>query len=274
MDDLQDIQVAAIASGSNGNCYYINTSEGAFLVDVGISYKMLYNRTKELGINLEKIRAILVSHEHSDHIKGIERTVKELKIPVFITRQTLQASRFIVDKKFIEFFEPNRKFEIGNITISPISKNHDAVEPCSFMISNNKYNIAILTDIGQPCANVINCIKEADVAFLEANYDEDMLLNSRYTYHLKKRVSGKKGHLSNYEAALLILEHATPRLKKILLSHISENNNTPELAYKTFTVITQERKDLNIETILTSREDTTPIISVTPQDVKIICNTN
>ncbi|MFT4343371.1 MAG: MBL fold metallo-hydrolase [Candidatus Woesearchaeota archaeon] len=262
--DENKISIAAIASGSNGNCYYVGTNEGSLLVDIGITYKQLMHRSKELGIDLKTIRGILISHEHSDHVRGITRTAKALNVPVYVTRKTLNEGKLIIDKKHIEFFEPNQKFSIGSIIIDPFSKNHDASEPCSFVITKENKNIAILTDIGHPCKNVIERIKDADIAFLETNYDETMLQNGKYPYHLKKRVAGKKGHLSNYEAALLILEHATPRLKTILLSHLSENNNTPELAYNTVTQIIKERKDLTIETIVTSREAPSQIIHLEP----------
>jgi len=129
-------------------------------------------------------------------------------------------------------------------------------------LSSEGKNVSIMTDIGVKCDNVVKYLQHSDVAFLESNYDEDMLKNGHYPYFLKKRVAGDDGHLSNYQASLLVLEHALPRLKNVFLSHLSGNNNTPELAHKTFKTFLKQRKDLKINTLMTSRQNESKLLSL------------
>ena len=259
---MGDLRICALASGSNGNCYYIGNTSGALLIDAGISCRQIVQRSEALGIDLHAVDAILVSHEHTDHIRGIEQLSRRFNISVFINKETLANAHLLLDKKLIYFIEPDSKLQIGGFEVDIFSKLHDAANPASFMISYAGKNISVLTDIGKPCANVIQRLAQSDAVFLEANYDEQMLLQGAYPHHLKKRISGGLGHISNYEAGLLVLEHATPRLKHVFLSHLSENNNDPELAYTTFTALLRQRKDLEIKAIMTSRHAATEIYTL------------
>lgn len=259
---MGDLKICALASGSNGNCYYVGNTHGALLIDAGVSCRELIKRAEILGINLHEIDGILVTHEHTDHIRGVEQLVKRFGIPVFITRSTLAHAHLLLDKRSVHFIDLDMKLTIGVFEVDIFSKIHDAADPASFMISYAGKNVSVLTDIGKPCANVIQRLAKSDAVFLEANYDEHMLLQGAYPDHLKKRISGGLGHISNYEAGLLVLEHATPRLKHVFLSHLSENNNDPEIAYTTFTTLLSQRKDLAIQAIMTSRHAATEIYTL------------
>ncbi|MFT4303164.1 MAG: MBL fold metallo-hydrolase [Candidatus Woesearchaeota archaeon] len=256
------VSTTAIASGSNGNCYFVASGNDSLLIDAGLSCKELLNRMSNLSISVKRLSGLFISHEHSDHIRGVEVISKKYDIPVYVTEGTFNAGNFRVNDRLLNFIKPNDKVKIGNIQVDSFRKNHDAAEPCSFLLTAEKYKIAVLTDIGEKCQNVINAISKANVAFLESNYDELMLAKSSYPYVLKQRIGGNMGHFSNYQASLLVLEHANPCLKHVFLSHLSANNNTPELAYQTFTSFIKERKDLQVNSIMTSRHKESTLLDL------------
>lgn len=256
------MKVCAIASGSNGNSYYIESETDSIVVDLGISNKQFVQRMIYCNFKPNRLSAVVVSHEHSDHIRGIEMFCKTFEVPIYITEKTFNASKLKINDRLVNFFKPDKRFNLGSLSINPFLKNHDAVEPCSFLLNSEKQNVSVMTDIGMPCQNVLNALKLSDVSFLESNYDENMLLSGGYPHFLKKRVAGDTGHLSNYQASMLALEHAIPRLKKVFLSHLSENNNTPELAYNSFTKALNQRRDLSVETILTKRDGASSILEL------------
>ena len=227
------LSVASLNSGSNGNCYYVASDNEAVLVDVGISCKEIEKRMLRIGLSIQKIKAIFITHEHADHIYGLASFIKKYPVPVYITSQTL--TRVIdVTKDLIRSFNNHEAIIIGDIFITAFPKLHDAVDPCAFIISCKDVSVGVFTDIGSPCNNVINYFKQCNAAFLETNYDAGMLYNGRYPYILKKRISGGKGHLSNMEALELFIKHKPSFMTHLFLSHLSNNNNTPEIAKALF----------------------------------------
>jgi phosphoribosyl 1,2-cyclic phosphodiesterase len=231
------VEICAIASGSNGNCYYIGNDKDAILVDVGISRKQVLLRMEAMGLDQQKVSAIFISHEHADHMRGVKVLSKVLDVPVYMTKKTYESSWNPNRPGKYAFFKPDHPVTIGSVTVYPFLKNHDAIEPCSFRIEINGKQIGVFTDIGEPCENLISNFNQCDAMFLETNYDEDMLWNGSYPYYLKQRVASSKGHLSNYQALNLLKKHAGANLNHVLLSHLSQENNTPELAVKTFSEV-------------------------------------
>lgn len=229
-----EIFFASLNSGSNGNCYYIGNKKEAVLIDAGISCKETEKRLRSLGISINKIKAIFISHEHIDHIKGAEMLCKKHSIPVYITKNTNNNCRFKIPEHTIVYFNSHEEIQIGDLTIKAFPKHHDAIDPHSFVVEYNNYNIGVFTDIGVPCEQVIKHFGRCHAAFLEANYDDEMLQNGHYPYHLKKRISGDEGHLSNDQALELFIKHRSPHLSHLLLSHLSKENNKPELAENLF----------------------------------------
>jgi phosphoribosyl 1,2-cyclic phosphodiesterase len=256
------LKIASIASGSNGNCYYLENENDAILVDAGISARQIVQRMANIGLSISKVRGVFISHEHTDHVRGVDVLSRKYSVPVFITQKTYASYGKIIKDSLLNYFIPGNDLKIGQIHIKPFLKSHDAAEPCSFSVSSESRNVAVMTDIGLKCYNVIAHVKDADAIFLESNYDDDMLKAGHYPAFLKARISSNVGHLSNKEAAMIALEHATPRLKHIFLSHISENNNTPELAFHTFNNLINQRMDLKPELLIASRYKESSLVSL------------
>jgi len=227
------ISFASLNSGSNGNCYYLENEYDAVLVDAGISCLETEKRMGRLGLTMKKVRAIFVSHEHADHIRGITVIAKKYKLPVYITDSTLNQSGLNLDTELTRSFRAHQTVEIGDLAITPFPKFHDASEPHSFTIKSKGFTVGVFTDIGFPCEHVIRYFGECDAAFLEANYDEDLLETGRYPYHLKARIRGVNGHLSNKQALELFSGNGT-HMSHLLLSHLSRDNNDPKIVMELF----------------------------------------
>ncbi len=248
------LEICAIASGSNGNCYYIGNETNAILVDAGISCKQILNRMKEKALKPEKLKAVFISHEHSDHMVGARVLAKRLHIPVYITAKTYNGSYKNLRPDYPKFFTPDAEILVDEFTIYTFLKNHDASEPCSFRIEYKGKNVGVFTDIGNPCENVRTHLQKCDVLFLETNYDEKMLWEGSYPWILKRRIASDYGHLSNRQAYELLNNHAGENLKCVFLSHLSRENNKPEIAYNEI-----KSFENRFEIKLTSRYEATEI---------------
>jgi phosphoribosyl 1,2-cyclic phosphodiesterase len=228
------LSIASLNSGSNGNCYYIGNENEAVLIDAGISCRETEKRMKRLGLNIKKVKAIFISHEHSDHISGVATLSKKHQLPVYITQDTHKSSRLWLEKHLIIRFIESENVQIGDLFIRAFSKFHDASDPHSFIVSSSSVTVGVFTDIGTVCKKLIQHFKQCHAAFLEANYDEDMLMNGDYPIYLKKRISDGRGHLSNDEALKLFKKHRPTFMSHLILSHLSKNNNKPEIVSELF----------------------------------------
>ena len=226
------IEICAIASGSNGNCYYIGNSTDAVLIDAGISCRQVLMRMAAKGLKKGRIKAILITHEHIDHCRGIGVLGNRLCAPVYMTARTRNRMRAERPEN-IQIFTPGDIITVGSLAIHSFLKRHDAVEPCGFRIEYDGVNVGVVTDLGSPCSRVKDQLLQCQALFLESNYDEEMLWAGSYTHSLKKRIASKYGHLSNHQAAELLREHH-PGLQVVLLSHLSAENNRPEIALSAF----------------------------------------
>jgi len=231
---VADMKYCSIASGSNGNCYYLAKGEDAILIDIGINTKHVEIRMARLGIDPASIKAIFITHEHTDHIRGLSVFSKRYQIPVYITPGSYEGSRLHMPEHLIHFISPNAQVNIGKLKVMGIPKFHDAKEPCSFVVTDGKVNVSIMTDLGRGCDNVKHVIQHSDVLLLESNFDEQLLEKGRYSYFLKSRIRSGWGHISNTTALELFLENRKPRLKHLILGHLSGENNTVELVDELF----------------------------------------
>jgi phosphoribosyl 1,2-cyclic phosphodiesterase len=252
------LYITSLNSGSNGNCYYVGNSEEAVLVDVGISCREVEARLKRLGLCISKIKAIFVSHEHSDHVRGIPVLAAKYNLPVFVTTSTLRKCRFRLEKRLINSFQSNIPVRVGDLSITAFPKFHDAVDPFSFVVGNGNINVGVFTDIGAPCENLTYYFKQCHAAFLESNYDEELLEKGKYPYYLKSRIRGGQGHLSNKQALEFFKEHKPDYMSHLILSHLSNENNCPKLVQELFTAHAN-----NTEIVVASRFEETPVYTIT-----------
>lgn len=229
------LYIASLNSGSNGNCYYIGNGKDAVLVDAGISCREIEKRMTRLGLSVKNVRALFITHEHTDHIKGVDVLAKKYNIPVYITDRTLAGCRLSLTKDLVKTFVADVPVAINKLSVIPFTKVHDAAEPFSFVIEGNGVNVGVFTDLGIACENLVYHFGRCHAAFLESNYDSNMLEYGRYPVHLKNRIRGGKGHLSNEQALKLFRFHRSEKLSHLLLSHLSHENNNPELVSGLFT---------------------------------------
>ncbi|MCX6282628.1 MAG: MBL fold metallo-hydrolase [Bacteroidetes bacterium] len=228
------LYLASLNSGSNGNCYYIGNETEAVLIDAGISCRETERRMERLGLNIRNVKAIFITHEHTDHTRGVEVLSRKHSIAVYITAATHQSSGLMLSPELYRNFTSGNTIQIGAISVNPFPKQHDASEPHSFTVSSGGITAGVFTDIGSGCENVLYHFAQCNAAFLEANYDEKMLESGRYPLHLKRRIRGMKGHLSNDQALEIFTKHRSPQMKLLMLSHLSAENNHPQLAYNIF----------------------------------------
>jgi phosphoribosyl 1,2-cyclic phosphodiesterase len=252
------IFVTALNSGSNGNCYYVGNDNEAVLIDAGISCRETEKRLKRLELSMDKVKAIFVSHEHSDHVRGVHQLSKKYKLPVYITPGTLQNSPLDQNSPLHVKLVPYEPVQIGSLHISAFPKFHDARDPQSFVVRYKEICIGVFTDIGIPCEHVIKHFQSCHAAFLETNYDATMLAEGNYPYYLKQRISSDHGHLSNEQALELFCKHKPDFMRHVFLSHISKENNDLKLVNELFNVHAGK-----VEIVLTSREREIPVYEIT-----------
>lgn len=225
------MRITALASGSSGNSYLIETEEGAVLVDAGLSGKQMRERLERVGVDPKAIRAIIVSHEHSDHVKGVGVLSRRYKLPVYMNWGTWSAAARSIGKVHrLEHFETGSRFIVAGLRIHPFSVPHDCADPVGFRITNGAVSIGIATDLGAVTGLVENALGGLRVVVLESNHDPAMLRDGPYPWELKQRVRGRLGHLSNSDSARLLQRIVSDELKAVILAHLSETNNLPELA--------------------------------------------
>jgi phosphoribosyl 1,2-cyclic phosphodiesterase len=251
------LYISSLNSGSNGNCYYIGNNDEAILVDAGISCRETEKRMNHLGLSIRKVKAIFITHEHSDHISGVTKLSKRHQLPVYITQPTLENGALRIEEHLVRSFKAYEPITIGNLTITGFPKFHDACDPHSFIVAGNSVKIGVFTDIGIACEHVTNHFEQCNAAFLEANYDEEMLDTGRYPYFLKNRIRGGKGHLSNTQALQIFQRHKPAFMSHLFLSHLSHDNNRPELVKNLFT-----KKAGKTEIIVASRYEATRVYHI------------
>jgi phosphoribosyl 1,2-cyclic phosphodiesterase len=225
------LQICVLASGSKGNAIYVSDGQTAILVDAGLSGIEIERRTKAAGIDIHTLKAIVVSHEHSDHIRGVGILARRFNLPVYITEETAAAAAQSLGRiDRILHFEIGRSFAIDDLAIHPFATSHDASDPAGFTISQNGRKIGIATDLGVATAMVKQHLRACSLLVLEANHDPTMLIDGPYPWPLKQRIQSRSGHLSNEDSGHLLSELKHDGLCHVILAHLSETNNTPEKA--------------------------------------------
>lgn len=226
------LRFASLGSGSKGNATLIESGQTRLLLDCGYSVAQLEYRIQRLGLTAEALTAIVVTHEHADHIGGVARLSRKYRLPVWLTVGTLNAAR---DRDFhtVECFHAHDLFAIGDIELHPFPVPHDAREPCQFVFSDGDLRLGVLTDTGHITPHIQRSLDGCDALLLECNYDPEMLAKGPYPPPLKQRVGGHLGHLANEQAGELLSRMDTGRLRHLIGMHVSEKNNTSDLARRT-----------------------------------------
>lgn len=232
------LTLCVLASGSRGNATYLSNGRTSILIDAGLSGKELQRRMAAKGLNPAGLDAILVSHEHTDHIQGVGVMARRFGLTVHISDGTWQASRQSLGKlPDVRPFTCGHPFSIGDLAIHPFSISHDAVDPAGFTIGCNGSKVGVATDLGIVTGMVKTHLQDCDALILEANHDPQMLIDGPYPWPLKQRIRGRSGHLSNEDAALFLETLVHDRLSHVILAHLSEENNTPDKAKQTVQMV-------------------------------------
>ena len=232
------MRICPIASGSSGNCIYIGSDRHHILIDAGISRKRIAEGLGGIGIRPDELDAILVTHEHADHIQGLGVMARGYGIPMYATAGTIEAIRETdrIGKVDYSLFHPIKKgadFSIGDLTVHSVATKHDAADPVSYILRCGGKGIGVITDLGCYDDHLIQELAGLDVLLLEANHDEHMVLTGTYPYPLKMRILGDKGHLSNERSGQLLGAVLHDHFGQVILGHLSRENNYPALAYET-----------------------------------------
>lgn len=229
-------RVTTLFSSSSGNSSLISDGNTNILVDAGVSSSRIIKALSDINMDICEIDAILVTHEHSDHIKGIGILSRNYNIPVYANSDTMSAMLCQIGDLYdrnIKVVECAKPFEIRDVVITPFAIPHDAVSPMGYCIKTTDGIVSVATDTGHITKSMLANMAKSDTVLIEANHDVDMLANGKYPYHLKKRILSDDGHLSNQNAAWLATQLAIWGTKKIILGHLSEHNNTEQKAYDT-----------------------------------------
>ncbi|MBP5773516.1 MAG: MBL fold metallo-hydrolase [Eubacterium sp.] len=232
------MEIASICSGSSGNCILVKSGDTNILVDVGISNKRIEDGLDFFGTSPNEIDAILITHEHSDHIKGIGVFLRAHPVSVYATRGTIDyilssSSTGEVDEELFEEIESGEEFFVGDIKINAISTSHDASDSVCYRLDDGEKSCAIVTDLGYYHDELVSSLMDLNAILIEANHDLKMLEVGPYPYHLKSRIWSDIGHLSNEACGQLLSEIISDRMQYIILGHLSKDNNYPELAFET-----------------------------------------
>ena len=238
------MKVCSLSSGSKGNCTYIETENTRVLLDIGVSLKYLLEALASLNVEPQTIDAILITHEHSDHIKGVGQFSAKFDTPIFCAKNLEELLKSQNPKSFHLINGFNEAFELKDLKIFPFELSHDSKSCVGYRLSDESGSVSFVTDTGYLPDKAEKIIQNSALVFLESNYDPDMLYACSYPLFLKKRILSSRGHLSNLDSAKIIERLSKTGTRQVVLSHLSENSNTPYLAYNT---IKSYLKNKNIE---------------------------
>ncbi len=240
------LKFISFGSSSSGNCYYLATEKAQILVDAGVGMRTLKHSLKEKGLLLSDIDAVFITHDHADHIKAVGNLAHDYKLPVYATEEVHRGinRNYCVTTKltpeYVRVIQKMQTTQIGDMRITAFSVPHDSSDCVGYRIETDEEVFLLITDVGHATEGIQQEVAQANYIVLEANHDVSMLMDGPYPAYLKGRIRSGRGHLSNADSAQLIAEHASPALRCVWLCHLSEENNHPELARKTYETVLRE----------------------------------
>lgn len=232
----RDVTFAVLASGSSGNCTYIGDGTAGVLIDSGLAAKQVFSRMEDIGLGRAPIDAVLITHEHTDHVGAARVLCERLRerngrpVPFYMTAGTLESCNENSTPDTAEIIEAGVPFRVRHLEVDPFTVPHDVSDPVAYRLRVGDTSVAVVTDLGRPTALVAGKLKGLDVLALEFNHDMEMLMSGKYPWHLKQRIRSNHGHLSNDQAAELLTQGFGASLKHLVLAHLSEKNNSPDRA--------------------------------------------
>lgn len=249
------MRVITLSSGSSGNCIYVESEKTKLIVDVGLTGKLAVSLMEMAGINPYELDAIFVTHEHIDHVKGVGVFSRKFDLPIFANEKTwlaMQKKIGNINPKNINVFKSNTFFAFRDLDIQTVSTFHDAIDPVFYIFYQNNKKVSILTDTGTISNTIIDNVRNSDFLLLESNHDVNMLINGPYPYDLKMRIKSDYGHLSNDQASNLMESVLVGNGQKLVLGHLSKNNNTHEIAYESMKIFLENKgielgKDVSLD---------------------------
>ena len=268
------LRFISFGSGSSGNCYYLFTETDGLIIDIGVGIRSLKKQFRDYGLSLSSIHYVLITHDHADHIKSVGSISHECHLPIYATKNVHDGidRNYCVTRKLTSdmkrMLTPGEALQLGCFRVTPFNVPHDATENVGYQIEADGVTFCIITDAGSVTDEMRTYISKADYLVLEANHDEEMLMQGPYPQHLKDRILSSTGHLSNKNCAQALAENMSENLKQVWLCHLSEENNHPELARKTVESILRSYgiivgKDLQLEVL--KRKTPTGIFNLCPQ---------
>lgn len=253
------MKFSVLASGSTGNSTYVETASVKLLIDIGTSSLYVEKKLKDIGINPSEINAVIITHTHIDHVSGLRVFLKKYNPVLYITKKMYKELKEIIGDNEYYFIE--EKFFLGNISITPISLSHDAPDIKGYLLESGKKSLVHITDTGYINNKYIDLLKDKNAYIFESNHDIKMLMDGKYQFHLKQRILSDKGHLSNKDSAYYLSKLIGKNTEKVILIHLSKDNNTPELAYDCFKEMIN-KTEYNIEPIISSPIERTDLVTI------------
>ncbi len=257
------MRFSVLASGSSGNAFYVETDNAKILIDAGLSCRNIVRRLEQVGLHAEELDALIITHEHADHIKGAGPLSRRFNLPIYLNRKTLERGRRILGNLASPvIIRTGQSMTINDVNIDTFTKCHDAADPFGVIISFNGARIALATDLGRSTRLVEDRLKGCQALIIEFNYDQIMLDEGPYPLDLKKRIKGADGHLSNRQGADILGAVTHKNLKFVMLAHLSETNNYPTKAYKEAEDVLKKHGPVDARILISQQDEPSPVIEL------------